>query len=73
MKTRCTKGWFDRCSHAESRRCTCACGGANHGREASGLGTIRRMFGGVAMLKIEKILKGWADHNEIGWIKQQLS
>lgn len=162
MKSKCTKGWFDRCSHAESRRCTCECGGANHGREVSGLGVIRRMLGGVAIgtaslfrpnnlkdykkfievkrrkrspeldfgvnwyranprewplwrvswiertgelyatdgigvevlgivkdkmtldelhkknlpyseLKIEKVLKGWADHHEIGWIKHQLA
>lgn len=28
----CTAGWADRCAHARSPKCTCACGGANHGR-----------------------------------------
>ena len=28
----CTKGWADRCADATGSRCTCECGGANHGK-----------------------------------------
>jgi hypothetical protein len=27
----CSKGWANRCGHAKGKRCTCACGGENHG------------------------------------------
>lgn len=43
-RAKCTKGWFDRCSQAKTHKCTCSCGGANHGRESGGLGGI---FGGM--------------------------
>lgn len=29
--TNCSKGWGARCAAARSKRCRCACGGANHG------------------------------------------
>lgn len=32
---RCSKGWGARCAHAKGPRCTCACGGANHGNPAA--------------------------------------
>lgn len=28
----CGKGWTERCAHAKSKKCTCRCGGANHGK-----------------------------------------
>ncbi len=27
----CSRGWADRCAGAKSHRCTCSCGGQNHG------------------------------------------
>lgn len=27
----CSRGWANRCPRAKSKKCTCACGGANHG------------------------------------------
>lgn len=35
---KCTKGWYDRCSRATSRKCTCGCGGENHGVARPGIG-----------------------------------
>jgi len=28
----CTRGWEGRCPNAKSKRCTCQCGGRNHGK-----------------------------------------
>jgi hypothetical protein len=28
----CGKGWTERCAHAKSAKCTCRCGGENHGK-----------------------------------------
>lgn len=30
-EAKCSKGWGARCAAARSKRCRCACGGANHG------------------------------------------
>lgn len=27
----CSKGWSDRCARSKGKRCTCRCGGHNHG------------------------------------------
>lgn len=40
----CTKGWAERCAGARSLKCTCECGGANHGH--SGQRTRQRRTSG---------------------------
>ncbi len=29
----CSKGWTKRCAASKGKKCTCACGGANHGKD----------------------------------------
>ena len=29
----CSKGWGNRCTKAQTKRCRCACGGVNHGAQ----------------------------------------
>lgn len=36
----CSKGWGARCPRAKSRKCTCACGGANHGNPLARAGAL---------------------------------
>lgn len=32
MSAQCGKGWTNRCAAAQSKKCQCSCGGANHGK-----------------------------------------
>lgn len=33
----CSKGWADRCAKSRGQSCRCQCGGANHGKNHSGI------------------------------------
>ena len=35
METNCSKGWGTRCPSSKGPKCTCKCGGANHGKAAN--------------------------------------
>lgn len=51
-EAKCSKGWGARCAAARSKRCRCACGGANHGGAShlptEGGGDIYRLDDGIA-------------------------
>lgn len=39
-KAQCSRGWTARCARSKGAKCTCACGGANHGNPAARLNKI---------------------------------
>jgi len=47
---RCSKGWGDRCAKAKNPKCTCACGGQNHGTKRSRPAQAD-LFGGITTRK----------------------
>lgn len=44
----CGKGWTERCAHAKSKKCTCRCGGANHGKAVQKLEERGKHFPEIA-------------------------
>lgn len=36
----CSRGWSNRCPSAKGKRCTCKCGGENHGKAHQGTATL---------------------------------
>jgi len=48
METKCGKGWTERCASAKGAKCTCSCGGENHGKK-SGIKPAVREDDGVRL------------------------
>lgn len=47
MEATCSKGWGTRCASSKGKKCTCKCGGKNHGTEVDEGALAEPMFPGV--------------------------
>lgn len=47
MEATCSKGWGARCASSKGKKCTCKCGGKNHGKEVGEGALAEPMLPGV--------------------------
>jgi hypothetical protein len=67
MAAQCGKGWTERCAHAKSKKCSCRCGGENHGtaRPAEEGGQPHPEINEVLALVVESTIRPLAFNTQV--------